>query len=153
MSRRTVKSTEAIPALKKLAATLSATQQGPKQIGKPLCWVPDWLFFWLSTSLTPAPPEVTGLFSHWLWNLSRSWVAAAREVCTSSDRPRGSSVLGKTLLPNPFVASYFFQPCLTPACSTRMQRVATGLLHLPSASKWERRNQQKETRCSVSTNH
>lgn len=45
--------------------------------------------------------------------------------------------------------SYFFLPCLTSACSTRMQRTATGLLHLPSASTEEQRSQQKETKCST----
>lgn len=66
-------------------------------------------------------------------------------MCT----PKGTSVLGKTLLPNTFLVSYFFLPCLTSACSTRMQRVATGLLHLPSASTEEQRSQQKETKCST----
>lgn len=126
---------------------------GPKQIGKPLCCVSDWLAFWLSTSVPSTPPKDTGLFSPWLRNSSHSWAATAREVGTLSDRSKGTSVLGKTLLPNPFVVSFFLLPCLTPACSTRMQRAATGLPHLPSASTGECRSQQRETRCSVTTDH
>lgn len=48
------------------------------------------------------------LLSHWLWNSSRSWEATARELHTLSDGPKGTRVLGKTLLPTPFVGSYFF---------------------------------------------
>ena len=89
-----------------------------------------WLYFCVSTSLPSAPRKVTGLFTHWLQNSSCSWAATVREVCTLSDWSKGTSVLGKTLPPNPSVVSHFFLPCLTSACSTRMLRAAAALLHL-----------------------
>lgn len=143
---------------KHLSATPSTiTQQGPKQTGKLLCCVPDWLSFWLSASLPSAPPKVTSLFSHWLWNSSHSWVATAREVCTSGGRSQGTMSRGRHSYPMHFWYPAFSCPAwhlpTLPGCREWPRVCSTFLLPAQRSVGVSRRKQGVQSQLTINTQH
>lgn len=97
------------------------------------------LTFLLASCFPDLQLPVTSLLSHWVWNSWHCWVAAAREVCT----PKGTSVLGKTLLPNTFPTfscPAWHLPAL-PGCRERPQVCSTFLLPAQRSRGVSRRKQ------------